>query len=517
MRQAAAPPESALDSDRLRHRLARERKAREAAERLLEDRAAELQETYRDLEIASVELRAQLEELKNEREKAEQSARADSVTGLLNRSAFVLDARQRLGGILRGPTPAAVFSIDLDRFKQVNDTYGHLAGDVALQVAARRLRDLFGPEAVFARFGGDEFVCLRRVQGGAQEAAELATVAAALLDEPIDFEGVALKVGASVGVALAPLHAKDVGRLLRFADLALYDAKRRGGGGVRLFEPELYEMVLIRRDLRRRLERGIAQGEIEAWFQPIIDARRPWRRKLEVLARWRDPGRGIVPPDLFVPVAEEAGMIGQLDEAVLRAAEAPLSEWFASGTVEAASCNVSMSEFQTVCFAERFLENVRELGVPRSKIIAEITETVAVNDPDLARTHIEDLANAGVRVALDDFGAGYSNLKALVELPVHSLKFDRSLLQEVVSDQRSGAFFKGAVQMARTLGVGIVAEGIETRRQAAIARLAGCDDLQGFLFSRPMPPSECADWLAERDDTAPFLSGSLRSVRGPSR
>lgn len=478
-------------------RLLRERRAREQAEALLEDKARELYEINRDLEFASAELQRQVAALQLERERTTRLAQTDTLTGLLNRGAFAQFAAHKLETMKTDGVSGALFIVDLDRFKYINDTFGHGAGDHVLAEVSRRLLTMFAADSVIARPGGDEFSIVARVRDHA-EAERIACELSDAMSAPIAYEDASLSVGGSVGAALAPEHASNLGELMRFADLALFQAKNDGRGRAQMFNQPLYEKVRTRRELRGRLEAAIRDGEIEAWFQPIVDAKRPNQRRVEVLARWRDRQLGMLSPDVFVPIAEEAGLIAALDQAVLKAASADLTHWFASGAIDGASCNASMKAFKRPDFSENFLVHAEFLGFRPGQLIVEITETAAMDDPDLARRHITDLKSAGVRVALDDFGAGYTNLRALVELPVNSLKFDRSLLREVGQDPRISGFFTAAVQMARSLGVSIVAEGVETARQAELARRAGCDHLQGYLFARPLTAQQCAAWLQRR-------------------
>jgi EAL domain-containing protein (putative c-di-GMP-specific phosphodiesterase class I) len=263
----------------------------------------------------------------------------------------------------------------------------------------------------------------------------------------------------------------------------------QGGRRWSMFDEELRTENIRRRTLERELRRAIPAGELEPWFQPVIDTATGAIMGLEVLARWRHPEQGLLLPGAFVPVAEELGLIGAIDVAIFGAACARAAPWVAAGLIERISCNVSPRDLVDPSFSRKLINRLAETDLPATALTVEVTETFLLQDMALARRHIERLAAKGVRIALDDFGTGYSNLRALMALPIHTVKLDRSLIADVGRDARVSKLVASMLHAARALGVGVVAEGVEHEAQALFLRTAGCDRMQGYFFARPM----CAD------------------------
>ncbi|MBS0332959.1 MAG: EAL domain-containing protein, partial [Proteobacteria bacterium] len=289
-----------------------------------------------------------------------------------------------------------------------------------------------------------------------------------------------------VGLAIFPDDAPDAGELQRFADLALYRVKTRGGRRWSAFDAELRAENQRRRTLEAELRRAIPAGEIEPWFQPVIDSATGRTMGVEVLARWRHPEQGLLTPAAFVPIAEELGLIGRIDEAVFEAGCRRAAAWVAQGLIGTVAFNVSPRDLLDPSFSRKLIGRLARTELPATALTVEITETFLLQDLALARRHIERLNAKGVSIALDDFGTGYSNLRALMHLPIQTVKLDRSLIDGVGKDPRVAKLVGSMLHAARALGVSIVAEGVEEEAQAIFLRAAGCDRMQGYYFARPM-------------------------------
>ena len=443
-------------------------------------------------------LAARVAELEAERELTLRLAQTDSLTGLPNRGAFTSALCERLDAARREGRAVALFVIDLDRFKHLNDTLGHHAGDLLLAEMGERLRAEARFGEITARLGGDEFALI----AGAEDVAGRARDLLARICQPITIYGRIVSPGASVGVAVYPNDALDAADLQRFADMALYRVKTRGGRRWSIFDAELRAENERRQTLEAELRRAIPAGEIVPWFQPVVDAATARILCVEVLARWNHPEQGLLTPAAFVPTSEELGLIGQIDEAVFEAACQRVSPWVAEGLVEGLSCNVSPRDLLDPAFSRKLIRRLEHTDLPATALTVEITETFLLQDLGLARRHIERLAAKGVRIALDDFGTGYSNVRALMNLPIHTVKLDRSLIEAVGRDARVSKLVATMLSAARALGVRIIAEGVEEEAQAIFLRAAGCERMQGYLFARPMPAEAMEAHLREQHVTA---------------
>lgn len=436
-------------------------------------------------------------ELEAERAMTLRLAQTDSLTGLVNRGAFTSGLCERLEAARDTGAAVALFVIDLDRFKGLNDSLGHHAGDLLLAELGQRLRDDADPGELIARLGGDEFAVI----SGDPDVAARAERLVAALAQPAQIYGRQVAPGGSVGVAVFPRDAHDAADLQRFADMALYRAKARGGRAWSAFDAELRAESEHRRTLEAELRRAIPAGEIVPWFQPIVEAMTGRVVGVEVLARWNHPEKGLLSPAAFVPMAEELSLIRSIDEAVFEAACAQTAPWVAQGLIELVACNVSPRDLLDPGFSRKLIGRLAATELPATALCVEITETFLVSDLGLARRHIERLAAKGVRVALDDFGTGYSNLRALMALPIQTVKLDRSLIDGIGRDPRVSKLIASMLHAARSLGVRITAEGVEDEGQALFLRSAGCDRMQGYFFARPMPGEA--------------MEALLRDVNGP--
>ena len=435
------------------------------------------------LSTSLTELAARVAELEAERAMTLRLAQTDSLTGLVNRGAFTGSLCERLDAAREAGTSVALFIVDLDRFKNLNDTLGHHAGDMLLAELGQRLADEAAPHEMAARLGGDEFALITEDADPVARAEKLVGI----LAQPHDIYGRAVTSGGSVGVAVYPRDAGNAADLQRFADQALYRAKTGGGRRWSSFDEELREAGVRRRTLEGELRRAIPAGEIVPWFQPIVDSMTGRTVGVEVLARWNHPERGLVSPLHFVPMAEELGLIRAIDEAIFEAACAQTAPWVADGLIEVVSVNVSPRDLLDPGFSRKLIGRLAKTALPATALTVEITETFLLQDLGLARRHIERLAAKGINIALDDFGTGYSNLRALMHLPIQTVKLDRSLIDDVGRNARVSKLVASMLHAARSLGVRIIAEGVEHEAQALFLRSAGCDRMQGYFFARPMP------------------------------
>jgi len=458
------------------------------------------------------DLAARLQRFEAERADILRLAHTDALTGLVTRGAYLESLNERLENAAECGGSIALFIIDIDRFKQLNDALGHDAGDLLLAEVGRRLADEVGSDELAARLGGDEFALITR--GG--DVAARAERLVALLGQPHTIYGRVVAPGASVGIAIYPQDARDAGELQRFADLALRRVKAGGATRWSIFDGELRAETEQRRTLEAELRRALDRGEIEPWFQPVVDSVDSRIVGVEVLARWRHPEQGLLSPVAFVPAAEELGLIGKIDEAVFEAACQRTAPWVAAGLIELVACNVSPRDLMDPAFSRKLIGRLSRTELPATALCVEITETFLLQDLALSRRHIERLAAKGVKIALDDFGMGYSNVRALMHLPIDTVKLDRSLIGDVAKDPRVAKLIGGMLHAARALGVSIVAEGVEEQGQALFLRAAGCDKMQGYYFAKPMPADQMEAMLksAAQVQAAPSALPSRRRARG---
>jgi diguanylate cyclase (GGDEF)-like protein len=460
----------------------------------------ELDEVFGALIIATVGLslfgvgraRATVREL-SKRVEAEDNARRlamhDMLTGLANRRHLhqMLDLKTAD----RSGPPFALIAIDLDRFKPVNDLYGHAVGDELLIRIARLLQQHCGPEGFVARLGGDEFVVLVSSVDGDKLIAWLSTLVSEF-ETPFALNGTEASVGATMGIALFPSDGTDPDTLLRRADVALYRAKEEGGGQFAFFETGMDERVHERAALENDLRIAVRSDQIEPHFQPLVHLGSNQIRGYEILARWKHPQRGNIPPDQFIPVAEGCGLIGDLTLNVLRRA---CKETLGMAGGPRIALNISPVQLHDSGLPQRLLKVLEECGFPPGRLEVEITEAALVSDFESAREILFELKRHGVHIALDDFGTGYSSLRHLRELPFDVLKIDRSFIKNMDETHESWMLVRTIVSLARNLGLGVIAEGIETAKQAHDLEAIGCEMGQGYHFGKPEPYGRIIDTL----------------------
>lgn len=424
-----------------------------------------------------------------------QLAHFDPLTGIANRHYF-------LEGLARAlkTTPAgqsfAVLWLDLDRFKEVNDTLGHPAGDALLKLVSERLTSAVRSGDQVARLGGDEFAILQwGAAVGEAEAVALAGRVCRVLNAPFILAGHPVSIGVSIGIALAPVHGQTPEALIRNADIALYRAKADGRGTVVVFRSEFEQRLSARRRLEADLRDAAEQGHLELHYQPVIGLRDQGVWGCEALMRWHHPERGMVSPAEFIPLAEETGLIGLLGGFALRQACRDAATWPASMKV---AVNLSAAQFMTVDLIGTVREALEAAGLPPSRLELEVTETLLLQDN--AKTHevLHELRQMGVSIALDDFGTGYASLSYLRSFPFDKIKIDQTFVRDLPDRPDCVAIVKAVCGLAATLGMRTVAEGVETAEHLARVMEAGCDDAQGYLFCRPVPAIEIVEFLAAR-------------------
>jgi diguanylate cyclase (GGDEF)-like protein len=420
-------------------------------------------------------------------ERIERLATSDSLTGLPNRAALHDGMRAAIARAQREGRQLALLMIDLDRFKPINDRHGHQVGDRVLREAAQRLGRLLRGSELHARYGGDEFVALIDDHGDPSAGHRVADRLVSGLSEAIQLESLSLQVGASIGIARFPADAANADELLRRADLALYRAKQGGRGRSCYYDATLDNALAEREALEHRLRDAIEEGQIVPHYQPVVDLADRRVRCVELLSRWQDPERGLVPPSEFIGAAERAGLIGALTLAVLRQACVDLRSMPATWRV---ALNVAPDHLQDPGLVEQLLDVMRAHGADPRRFEVELTETALVADMHAARRTIDALKREGITVALDDFGTGYSSLSYLSQLSFDKIKIDRSFVATLHERSESAKIVSSIVGLGASLGVQVVAEGVETERDARTLAGLGCGAAQGFLFARPLPLSE---------------------------
>lgn len=435
------------------------------------------------------------------------SALHDGLTSLPNRRFFI----EKLDRAVARQTPASrsmVVFVDLDNFKIINDTLGHPAGDALLRQAGQRLQERF-PDQMIARFGGDEFGLL--VTGLAENAdpASLARTIHAALNDEIEINGRAVQLSASFGVAVGPSDGASSDELLKNADLALYRAKSEGKGTYHFFEAALDEEARRRRQLELDLRRAVREGGFELHFQPLYSMAEQRLKGFEALIRWNHPQRGLVSPMEFIPLAEETGLIVPIGEWVIRDACARAAAWPENLSI---AVNISPRQFASPVLAQTIVQALAAAGLPPARLELEITESIFIGNVERTLATLHSLRGLGVRIALDDFGTGYSSLSYLRSFPFDKLKIDQSFVRDLGSDASAAAIIRAITTLAAALGIETLAEGVELESTMEALRHEGCDLIQGYLVSRPVPFSEVAG-LVQRLNGSPRWAATAGRAR----
>ena len=417
----------------------------------------------------------------------------DDLTVLPNRRAVLgqLEARLATDG------PISLMILDLDGFKEVNDTLGHAAGDAVLQAVAGRMREAVDPKVMIARLGGDEFAALASYQNEAY-LMEVANNMLAAVRVPQRIDGITLSTNASIGITVRQPADRLSSELLRRADVAMYDAKRRRAG-VALYNADDDDFSRARLRLADELRRGIVQHQLVLWYQPQIDAETRQVCGLEALVRWQHPLHGMMNPDEFLPIARRVGLMQALSDEIGRIAVADLVRWQKSNLRPRLAINCAPPELMTGIFLPRLRAILAEARISPTQIVIEVTEESFLSEPERARALLLELRHDGFQVSIDDYGTGFSSLSYLRDLPVQELKIDRSFVSMMITDPRSRMIVASTFQMATALGLRTVAEGVEDAETAAELVALGADVLQGFHLARPMPPDQIEAWIKKHE------------------
>lgn len=422
-------------------------------------------------------------------------ARYDSLTGLPNRMMLLEQLEKKIAQAKLKKTSFAVMLMDLDRFKEVNDTLGHEYGDVLLKEVGHRLMDAVRSEDIVARLGGDEFVIvLDKI--ARQNIATIAEKIISALIRPFLIEHQSIDVGASLGITLFPDHGQSPSMLLREADVAMYVAKR-GGVGFALYSPEHDKTLRDDLSLKSELREAIHSNQLILHYQPKINHRHHRVMGFEALVRWVHPHRGFMPPDKFISLAEQAGFIGALTRWVLKEALCQLKLFHAQGHPMSMAVNLSASNLHDPELVNTVIDLLKETGIAPKFLVLEITEGAVMSSPSDGIRNLHRLGDIGIRLAIDDFGTGYSSLAYLKQLPVDELKIDKSFVTNMCDDENDAVIVRSTIDLAHNLGLIVTAEGVENRETLEILTMLGCDNSQGYFMSKPQPVEKLEKWLEE--------------------
>ncbi len=451
---------------------------------------AEIQDRDGKLEQRASELLKLNEQLKYQ-------AYHDTLTGLPNRELFIDRLTQAIGHYHRRQKPLVVLFLDLDRFKNINDTLGHAVGDCLINMVAERLIGLVRKDDTVARLGGDEFTILLSSVSSSEDAGEVANKLNTGLEQPFRCLGHELHTTSSIGMAVCPNDGQDAETLMRNADTAMYHVKGLGGNSYGYFDPDMHERSLKRLEMENSLRRALSREEFIVHYQPMCEIGERRIVGAEALIRWARPDTGLVPPADFIPILEETGLIVSVGEWILHTVCTQAKAWNETQAAPIkASVNLSSRQLRGRNPALMVQQILDETGFAAEYLTLEITESMLMEDAEEAVKHLRDLSAMGVSLAIDDFGTGYSSLSYLKRLPIDAVKIDRSFVQDITRDPDDAAIVEATIAMARALNLQVVAEGVETEDQFAYLRNCGCDIVQGYLFDRPLPEEQLVSRLS---------------------
>jgi diguanylate cyclase (GGDEF)-like protein len=429
-------------------------------------------------------------------ERLQYLAHHDILTDLPNRFLFIEHLKQAIARQPRTARHMAVLFLDLDRFKIVNDTLGHGAGDLAIRLAGERIREALRSGDTIARLGGDEFAILLEDLASPDDVPQVIQKIQLALTRPFVLQDREFFLSTSIGVSLHPQDGADPLTLLRNADSAMYRAKESGRNSYCFYSREMSAKAFERQTLEASLRRALERGEFSLHYQPQIELAGGAPVGFEALLRWEHADLGTVSPAQFIPLAEETGLIVAIDDWVLRTAVAQLAAWLAAGHPRLTiAVNLSGRSFALPDLPQRVTRILQERGVPAELLELEITESVVMHSSETNVSALESLKRQGLRLAIDDFGTGYSSLSYLKRFSIDTLKIDRAFIRDIAADPDDRAIVDAVIALARSLELRVIAEGVETEEQLALLRRHGCHLAQGFLFARPLPPAEAEAWL----------------------
>jgi diguanylate cyclase (GGDEF)-like protein len=476
---------------RLKRRVDRERRARREAETLLEAKSLELYSANCHLTALARDLETHVldrtRELDVSRQQAQFLAERDPLTALANRLSFARDLDQAINSASDEKRSVHLLLIDLDRFKEVNDNYGHAVGNAVLCEVAERLRAACGEEETISRLGGDEFAVLCRSLFHQERGREVAAVITEAMGRPINYHQQQLPLTCSIGIARFPQDATDSTDLQRFADVALYRSKAAGRSMWTAFDEKMAAELRSRHGLEADLRSAVTDGSVEPWYQPIVSSETGSIIGVEALARWQHPERGPLLPGLFIPIAEESSLIIDLGRAMIDRSCREMQPLIRDGRLKYVSVNLSTRHLRHHSVADDITAALARHRFPSAGLQLEITESLLISDFDQAEERLLRFRGLGIRIALDDFGTGYSSLAYIRRLPLDVIKIDRSFSRDISADRQGQEVIRAIIQLARALNLGVVTEGVETESQALRLTACGCSVLQGYLFGRPMP------------------------------
>lgn len=465
------------------------RQANTTLEQRVQERTSELREAH-------AALLAEMEKERAAAQQVEYLAYHDRLTGLFNRSMFSQLLERSLREARRYSRSLAVMFVDLDRFKNINDTLGHEAGDLLLKEVAQRLKSCLRESDSVARLGGDEFVVMLPNAGDHDQLSAVAQKILGAVAQAFSLHGQEFRVTASVGISVYPGDGDDEATLMKHADIAMYKAKEDGKNNFMFFAPNLAQLSIERLAFESSLRKALEDQQFEVHYQPKVDCRTGRMNGVEALLRWTHPELGSVSPAQFIPVAEETGLIVPLGRWVLQTACEQHAAWRREGLPPLrVAVNLSARQFGDVALLSDITAILKETGIDPAFLELEITESMLMADPQRATQTLQACKQLGVSLSVDDFGTGYSSLSNLKRFPVDTIKVDRSFVRELPASEKDRAITDAILSMARTLSLSVVAEGVETQGQAEFLRDRGCDEIQGFFFSKAVPPAVIADML----------------------
>ncbi|WP_420476975.1 putative bifunctional diguanylate cyclase/phosphodiesterase [Noviherbaspirillum sp. ST9] len=454
----------------------------------------------RDLKRINAALESEILERRQAEARAHDLATRDPLTGLMNRRSLTERLEHAIAMANRYGQRLALLFLDLDRFKSINDSLGHDAGDDLLLQVADRICHSVRESDIVARLGGDEFVVLMEALPNYTAAAEVARKIIATIDQPFLLGSQSIKTSASVGISLFPQDGTNMQTLMRSADLAMYHAKQEQRGTVQFFHEDLNARMLERSRLEQELQHALENDEFELYYQPKIEARTGRVAGVEALLRWHHPRHGLLSGGQFIPAASDTGMLVSIGEWVIAAACAQARQWRDEGipmpTIPIA-VNVAIPQIYAD-LPEIIERELRRQQVPPSSIQLEITESLVITDTEKATAVLREISESGITIAIDDFGTGYSSLSILKTLPIDILKIDQSFVRDLGKNASDTAIVAAIVNMARALALRVVAEGVETREQLAVLHDLGCDEHQGYFYSKPLPAGDLVQTLMQR-------------------